>query len=60
MTIAVTAATGQLGRLVVARLKAKRPATEVVALARNPAKATDLGVTVPHTRDAAQQCGPFA
>jgi NAD(P)H dehydrogenase (quinone) len=46
MTIAVTAATGQLGRLVVARLKAKRPATEIVALARNPAKAADLGVAV--------------
>ena len=46
MTIAVTAATGQLGRLVVAKLKAKRPATEIVALARNPAKAADLGVAV--------------
>ena len=46
MTIAVTAATGQLGRLVVARLKAKRPAAEIVALARHPAKAADLGVAV--------------
>ncbi len=46
MTIAVTAATGQLGRLVIAKLKAKTPATEIVALARNPAKAADLGVAV--------------
>ena len=46
MTIAVTAATGQLGRLVVASLKAKRPASEIVALARHPAKAADLGVAV--------------
>ena len=46
MTIAVTAATGQLGRLVVAKLKAKRPASEIVALARHPAKAADLGVAV--------------
>ena len=46
MTIAVTAATGQLGRLVVASLKAKRPTSEIVALARHPAKAADLGVAV--------------
>ena len=46
MTIAVTGATGKLGRLVIAGLKAKRPATEIVALARNPAKASDLGVAV--------------
>jgi NAD(P)H dehydrogenase (quinone) len=46
MTIAVTAATGQLGRLVIAKLKAKTPAKEIVALARNPAKAADLGVAV--------------
>ena len=44
MTIAVTGATGKLGRLVIAGLKAKRPAAEIVALARNPAKASDLGV----------------
>jgi NAD(P)H dehydrogenase (quinone) len=46
MTIAITAATGQLGRLVVAKLKAKTPAADIVALARNPAKAADLGVAV--------------
>lgn len=41
-TIAVTGATGQLGRLAVAALKAKGAAP--VALVRNPAKAADLGV----------------
>jgi len=45
MTIAITGATGQLGRLVVAKLKGKAP-TDIVALARNPAKAADLGVIV--------------
>ena len=44
MTIAVTGATGHLGRLAIAALKARgaRP----VALARDPAKAADLGVKV--------------
>ena len=46
MTIAITGATGQLGRLVVAEVKGKVPAVEIVALARSPAKAADLGVTV--------------
>jgi NAD(P)H dehydrogenase (quinone) len=46
MTIAITGATGQLGRLVVTRLKGKVPAVDIVALARSPAKASDLGVTV--------------
>ena len=46
MTYAVTAATGQLGRLVVEKLKAKVGAGEVLALARTPAKAADLGVAV--------------
>ena len=44
MTIAVTGANGQLGRIVVEKLKAKIPAAEIVALARTPAKAADLGV----------------
>jgi NAD(P)H dehydrogenase (quinone) len=44
MTIAITAATGQLGRLAVAALTA-RGATPV-ALARSPEKAADLGVEV--------------
>ncbi|MFM7446149.1 MAG: NAD(P)H-binding protein, partial [Tabrizicola sp.] len=42
MTIAITGATGHLGRLAIAALKA-RGATPV-ALARDPAKAGDLGV----------------
>ncbi|WP_454713832.1 SDR family oxidoreductase [Caulobacter segnis] len=46
MTIAITGATGQLGRLVVEHLKTLVPAGDIVALARDPAKATDLGVTV--------------
>jgi NAD(P)H dehydrogenase (quinone) len=46
MTIAVTGATGQLGRLVIEKLKVRVPAGEIIALARDPAKATDLGVTV--------------
>jgi NAD(P)H dehydrogenase (quinone) len=46
MTIAITGATGQLGRLVIAKLKGKVPAVDVVALARSPAKAADLGVIV--------------
>lgn len=44
MTIAVTAATGQLGRLAIAALKARVPADRIIALARDPAKAADLGV----------------
>lgn len=45
-TIAVTGATGQLGRIVIAALKARLPASKIVALARDPAKAEDLGVAV--------------
>ena len=46
-TYAVTGATGHLGRLVVAELLARGvPAADVVGLARNPAKAADLGVPV--------------
>lgn len=45
-TIAVTGATGQLGRLVIAGLKARAPDTAIVALARSPEKAADLGVAV--------------
>lgn len=47
--IALTAATGQLGRLVVTQLLAQIPASQIVAVVRNPAKAADLtarGVTV--------------
>ncbi len=46
MTIAVTGATGQLGRLVIANLKERTAADGIVALARSPAKAGDLGVEV--------------
>jgi len=46
MTIGVTGATGQLGRLVIQKLKQKVPASDIVALVRNPAKASDLGVAV--------------
>lgn len=42
MTIAVTGATGQLGRLAIAALKAR--GAQPVALVRDPAKAADLGV----------------
>jgi len=44
MTIAVTGATGQLGRIVVEKLKTKVPASGIVALARSLDKAVDLGV----------------
>jgi NAD(P)H dehydrogenase (quinone) len=44
MTIAISGATGQLGALVVARLKAKVPADQIVALVRSPQKAAGLGV----------------
>ena len=44
MTIAVTGATGQLGRLVIRHLKAIGTAKPIVALARSPDKAADLGV----------------
>lgn len=43
MSIAITGATGQLGRLTIAALKRRLPAGEIVALARSPEKA-DLGV----------------
>lgn len=44
MKIAVTGATGQLGRLVVEQLKSKTSADNIVALVRTPEKALDLGV----------------
>lgn len=45
MNIAITGATGQLGRLVIQNLKQKAPASDIVALVRDPAKAANLGVT---------------
>ncbi|MDE2250069.1 MAG: SDR family oxidoreductase [Gammaproteobacteria bacterium] len=46
MTIAIAAATGQLGRLVVRALQEKHPVADIVALARTPARAAELGVAV--------------
>lgn len=49
MSIVVTGATGQLGRLVIASLLRTVPATDIVALVRDPARAQDLkalGVTL--------------
>ena len=46
MKIAITGATGQLGPTVIAHLKAKAPAAEIIALARTPTNAADLGVDV--------------
>lgn len=44
MTVAITGATGQLGRLVIQSLKDKAPGKPIVALVRSPEKAADLGV----------------
>jgi NAD(P)H dehydrogenase (quinone) len=44
MKIGVTGATGQLGHLVVGKLKEKVSALSIVALVRTPEKAADLGV----------------
>lgn len=43
MTIAITGATGQLGRLVIAALGSRAQGEQVVALARDPAAAAGLG-----------------
>ncbi|UOQ53407.1 SDR family oxidoreductase [Hymenobacter cellulosivorans] len=60
MKIAITGATGQLGRLIIEKLQTQVGADQIVALVRNPAKAADLGVEVreadynqPATLDAA-------
>ena len=44
MTIAITGATGQLGRHVIGKLKQKTGADGIVALVRSLDKAQDLGV----------------
>ena len=46
MKIGVTGATGQLGRMVVDKLKEKVSAHSIVALVRNPEKAAGMGVEV--------------
>jgi len=43
--IAITAATGQLGRLVVKCLLTRTDARQITAVVRNPAKAADLAGT---------------
>ncbi|ANN69275.1 SDR family oxidoreductase [Bordetella bronchialis] len=48
MTIAITGATGQLGRLVIQRLLAVMPAADLLALVRSPDKAASLGVAARH------------
>ena len=45
MTIAVTGATGQLGRIVIEKLKSQTK-EQIIALVRSPEKAADLGVEV--------------
>jgi NAD(P)H dehydrogenase (quinone) len=45
MIIGITGATGQLGRLIIQKLKEKTSA-QVLALARSPQKAADLGVPI--------------
>jgi NAD(P)H dehydrogenase (quinone) len=46
MTIAIAGASGKLGRLVVEKLKVLRSGAPLVALARTPSKAADLGAPV--------------
>lgn len=46
MTIAITGATGQLGRFVIDRLKARTDISNLLALVRNPGNATGLGIAV--------------
>lgn len=45
-TVAVTGATGQLGRLTLAALQARAPGARLIALVRDPSRAADLGVEV--------------
>ena len=49
MKIGITGATGQLGRIVVTKLKEKLAAENILALVRSIEKAADLGV---ETREA--------
>ena len=46
MNIAITGATGNLGRLVIHKLKTRVPASNIIALARTPDKAAELGTQV--------------
>ena len=46
MKLAVTAASGQLGRTVIDHLKTVHPVENIIGIARTPEKAADLGVEV--------------
>jgi NAD(P)H dehydrogenase (quinone) len=46
MSIAITGASGQLGRLVVQELKKRTPTGNLVGLVRSPEKAADLGIAL--------------
>ncbi len=46
MIIGITGATGQLGRAVIAALKARETGHEIIGLARNPERVADLGVAI--------------
>lgn len=46
MKLAVTAASGQLGRAVIEHLKTLHPVQDIVGVARTPEKAADLGVEI--------------
>jgi|SRR5690625_3219992 len=46
MKIAITGSTGQLGQLIISRLKDKIPTDNIIALARSPEKAKGFGVEV--------------
>jgi NAD(P)H dehydrogenase (quinone) len=50
--IAITGATGQLGRLVIDTLLQKLPAAEIIAIARNPAKAQAIAARGVQVRQA--------
>lgn len=50
--IAITGATGQLGRLVIQQLLQTVPASQIVAAVRNPAKAADLAAQGLQVREA--------
>ena len=44
MTIGITGATGQLGRLIIANLVRRVPPADLIGLVRSPDKAADLGI----------------
>ncbi|NLY63533.1 MAG: SDR family oxidoreductase [Alcaligenaceae bacterium] len=46
MTIAITGASGQLGHLVIEKLKQKVASSDIIALVRTPEKSKDLGVAL--------------